>query len=116
MFSGCKLFTIHENWPNGTWQYVSVKKDKITLFEISKGDTLNIGPGDSFNYCIQKPGKNAHGTFDVIKVHPDSGGRIAFVFTYLPAGNRRIFNITHLSATKMTLREGNLYFRFRRIR
>lgn len=116
IFSGCTLFSTHDYWPTGTWQYESVKKGRKTLFEISPGDTLNLNPFDTFNYVIQKAGKKAHGTYTSIKVHPDSGTHVALVFTYFPAGNKRIFNITHLSATKMTLREGNLYFRFRRIR
>ena len=117
IFSGCKVFWVKHYYPFGTWQYLSVKKGNKTLFNISPGDTLNILAKDtSFNYVIQKASKNAHGHFEIINQHRDSGAFWALIFTYEPAGNKRIFNITHLSASKMTLREGNLYFRFQRIR
>lgn len=99
----------------GTWQYLKVEKNGKSVFEIGNNDTMNLNADGHFNYVIQKPGKQAKGTWKIITVPKDSSSyKSALEFTYEPKGNVRIFNVCKLSARELCIREGSLTFIYKK--
>jgi hypothetical protein len=76
---------------------------------------MNLMRTGRFNYVIAAPGKNATGTWQLISVPKDSSRfRKALEFIYEPAGLKRIFHICEWKKDQLCIREGNLFFRYKR--